>query len=119
MRSWASRTPHEAELLFGLITQRRAGGQRAASTGAPRRNKAQGAVVTPRAAATSLVRCLSSDRPRTIGEATTYGKPCWLHSKGSSISEVRSERSRGGTEGGSTVRAWWSRFSKKKKKITY
>src|SRR3546814_3308400 len=66
MRSCASRTPHEAELLFGLITQRRAGGQRAASTGAPRRNKAHGAVGTPRAAASSLVRCLSSDRPRTI-----------------------------------------------------
>src|SRR3546814_6940806 len=89
MRSCASRTPHEAELLFGLITQRRAGGQRAASTGAPRRNKAQGAVGTPRAAASSLVRCLSSDRPRTIGEAPRYGKPCWLHSKGSSISELK------------------------------
>src|SRR3546814_10939848 len=73
MRSCASRTPHEAELLFGLITQRRAGGQRAASTGAPRRNTAQGPVGTPRAAASSLVRCLSSDRQRQIGEAPIYG----------------------------------------------
>src|SRR3546814_14267631 len=74
MRSCASRTPHEAELLFGLITQRRAGGQRAASTGAPRRNKAQGAVGTPRAAASSLVRCLSSDRPRTDRKSVVSGK---------------------------------------------
>src|SRR3546814_8413563 len=81
VRSCASRTPHEAELLFGLITQRRAGGQREASTDAPRRNKAQGAVGTLRAAASSLVRCLSSDRPRTIGEAPRYGKRCWLDRK--------------------------------------
>src|SRR3546814_11469291 len=71
---------------------RRAGGQREASTDAPRRNKAQGAVGTLRAAASSLVRCLSSDRPRTIGEAPRYGKRCWLHSKGSSISELKKDR---------------------------
>src|SRR3546814_12829551 len=96
---------------------RRAGGQREASTDAPRRNKAQGAVGTLRAAASSLVRCLSSDRPRTIGEAPRYGKRCWLHSKGSSISELkkpprfrRSEERRVGKECVSTCRSRWSTY---------
>ena len=58
-------------------------------TGAPRRKMAQGAVGSPRAAAQSLERCLSSARPRRIGEAPRKGMPARVQSKGASISLLR------------------------------
>ena len=48
-----------------------------------------GAVGMPRATAQSLVRCLSSERPRRIGEAPRYGSRSRVQSKGSIISEFR------------------------------